>query len=81
MARKRHHIDEIAHLAVAAVLPAIDRYGQVAQRKLPLQSLHDGQHRVVRIADAEDHLKLRIRLIAERAQAFVRLRLGPAEGF
>jgi hypothetical protein len=65
MADERHHIDEIAHFTAAAVLPPIDDQAQVALRKLPLQSIHDGQRRIVRIADAEDHLKLRVRLIAE----------------
>ncbi len=80
MACKRHHIDEIADLAAAAVLTAIDDQAQVTLRKLALQSGHDGDRRIGRVADTEYYLKLRVGLIAERPQTFVRLRLRPAEG-
>jgi len=81
MARERHHVDEIAHLAAAAVLPAVDRNLQIEQRKFPLQPIYDGYRGIQRITHTEDHLKLRVALIAERTQTLIRFRLGATKGF
>jgi hypothetical protein len=80
MARERHHIDEIAHLGAGAVLPAIDGNREIDARKFRSQPLHEFQGRVGRIAHPEDYLKLRIDLIAERAQTLIRFLIGAAQG-
>ncbi len=75
MTRDGHHIDEIVHLAIAAVLFAIRRQHQIEPRELSLQPVDHRNGGILRIADAKNHLISRISLLAKGAQTLVGLGL------
>jgi hypothetical protein len=80
VARERHHVDEVAHLAVASMLPPIEGYLQIALRKLALQAARDGECGIALIGYAEYDLKLRIVLLTKGPQALVGVGLFAAQG-
>ena len=81
MAYKGHHINEVTYLAIATMLSTINAHLQVDVRIFALQLLHDRLYWIGRIGNAKDNLKLRVLLLAKRAQAGVGFWLSPAERF
>ncbi len=79
MAGQRHHVHQIADFAAAASLSRINGQLQIQPGIFALQSMHDSDGRIFRIAHAEDDLEARVALLAERAQSFVQLVLGAAQ--
>ncbi len=79
VAGERHHVHEVAHLAAAAVLAPVDDELQVELRKLALQPVHHLRGGIGRVGHAEHDLEPRIVLVAERAQALVKLVLIAAQ--
>ena len=73
--RARIHIDQIADLAIDPVLRWIDDDIHVDVRKAGSQPPDDMQRRVCRIFQAENNLKHRIVLAAERSQSLLEHRL------
>ena len=78
---ERHHIEEVADLAADTVLRGVDGHLQIQLRELALESVHDLEGRIERVAHTEDDLPTGILLLAEGAQVLVQRRLRSAQGF
>ena len=74
-----HHVDEIADLAAAAVLAAIDGELHVDVRKLAAQPVDHIDGGILAVGNPEDDLKGWIRLFAKRPQALVQFVLCTAK--
>jgi hypothetical protein len=76
---ERHHVDEVRHLAVGAVLCRIDDERDVARRELRHDPSNDWQGWIRGIGDAEDDLQPGMFLPAKRPEAVEQIGIGPAE--
>ena len=75
VAGSRHHVDEIADLAVRSVDRGINHQRDIVFGKLSLQLADNGDGRIGGILHAEDDLPVRVILPAECGQCFLQQRL------
>jgi hypothetical protein len=81
MMGRRHHIEQIADLAVAAMHPPVDHQLQWTVSELALQSPDYCNRGVIRVAYSEYNLEFRVILFAKGPQAIVSFQFGAAQGF
>ena len=75
MARRFHHIDQVADFAVSAVQRRIDGQSDIEIGKARLQAAHHGDRRIGRVLHAKQDLKLRVALPAQCGQRRFQQRL------
>ena len=76
----RQHVDQVADLAIGAVLCRIDDNRDVPLREAIADAMQHLQGRVVGILNAEDDLKIGIALLKARDESFLEKRLVAAAG-
>ena len=77
----RTHARQIADLVIRPDCPAVDDEPSGNTRELRHDLLRDRDGRVLGVADAKEHLVVRVVLLAERPEILVQSRFETTEGF